>query len=192
MTRRQLTHTRLWLTVAAAGVLAAGLAACGSSSPSSSSKTSPATTLVMESSPETSITQTFNPYVSTGAPYGMGATGLIYEPLIQFDLAKAPTYYPFLATGFSWSNNYQSITFTIRTGVKWNNGTPFTPADVAFTYNLMMKYPDINSAGLTMTSVTTSGDTVTLNFPTSQYGNIENIAGVDLEHGGRPREVHGR
>jgi peptide/nickel transport system substrate-binding protein len=179
MTRRQLTHTRLLMTVAAAGLLAAGLAACGSSSPSSS-KTSAATELVMESSPETSITQTFNPYVSTGAPYGMGATGLIYEPLIQFDLAKAPTYYPYLATGFSWSNNYKTITFTIRTGVKWNNGTPFTPADVAFTYNEMIKFPDINTAGLTMTSVTTSGDTVTLNFPTSQYGNIENIAGVGI------------
>jgi peptide/nickel transport system substrate-binding protein len=180
MTRRQLTHTRLLMTVAAAGVLAAGLAACGSSSPSSSSKTSASTELVMESSPETTITQTFNPYVNTGAPYGMGATGLIYEPLIQFDLAKSPTYYPYLATSYSWSNNYQSITFTIRTGVKWNNGTPFTPADVAFTYNLLMKYPAINSGGLTMTSVTTSGDTVTLNFPTSQYGNLEQIAGVGI------------
>ncbi len=178
MTRRHLTYTRL-VTVGAAGLLVAGLAACGSS-PSNSSKSSTATELVMESSPETTITQTFNPYVNTGAPYGMGATGLIYEPLIQFDLAKAPTYYPYLATSYSWSNNYKSITFTIRTGVKWNNGTAFTPADVAFTYNLMMKYPAINSGGLTMTSVTTSGDTVTLNFPTSQYGNLEQIAGVGI------------
>ena len=29
----------------------------------------------------------------------------------------------------------KSITFTIRQGVKWNNGTALTPADVAFTYN---------------------------------------------------------
>jgi peptide/nickel transport system substrate-binding protein len=48
----------------------------------------------MESSPETSITQAFNPFVSTGDAYGMGATGLIYEPLIQFDLAAPPKYYP--------------------------------------------------------------------------------------------------
>jgi ABC-type transport system substrate-binding protein len=54
-------------------------------------------TLVMESSPETSITQDFNPFVTTAA-WGMGATGLIYEPLIQFDLAAPPKYYPWLAT----------------------------------------------------------------------------------------------
>ncbi len=41
----------------------------------------------MESSPESTITQAFNPFVTTQAAYGMGATGLIYEPLIQFDLA---------------------------------------------------------------------------------------------------------
>ncbi len=134
----------------------------------------------MESSPETSITQAFNPYVPTDAPYGMGATGLIYEPLIQFDLAAPPKYYPWLATGYSWSNGGKTISFTIRTGVKWNNGTPFTPADVAFTYNLMMKNASINSGGLTMTSVTTSGNTVTLNFPTAQYTNLEEIAGVGI------------
>ncbi len=177
MTRRKLRPSAL-LIVGAAGLLAAGLAACGSSP--SSSKTSAATELVMESSPETSITQDFNPYQPTAAAYGMGATGLIYEPLIQFDLAAPPKYYPWLATGYSWSNGGKTISFTIRTGVKWNNGTPFTPADVAFTYNLMMKYPAINSAGLTMTSVTTSGDTVTLNFPTPQYGNLEEIAGVGI------------
>ena len=178
MTRRYRRHTVL-LTVAAAGLLAAGLAACGSS-PSSSSKTSSSPELVMESSPETSITQDFNPYAPTAAPYGMGATGLIYEPLIQFDLAAPPKYYPWLATGYSWSNGGKTISFTIRTGVKWNNGTPFTPADVAFTYNLMKNNTSINSGGLTMTSVTTSGNTVTLNFPTAQYTNLEEIAGVGI------------
>jgi peptide/nickel transport system substrate-binding protein len=177
MTRRKLRPSAL-LIVGAAGLLAAGLAACGSSP--SSPKTSAATELVMESSPETSITQDFNPYQPTAAAYGMGATGLIYEPLIQFDLAAPPKYYPWLATGYSWSNGGKTITFTIRTGVKWNNGTPFTPADVAFTYNLMMKNSSINSGGLTMTSVTTSGNTVTLNFPTAQYTNLEEIAGVGI------------
>jgi peptide/nickel transport system substrate-binding protein len=177
MTRRKLRPSAL-LIVGAAGLLAAGLAACGSSP--SSSKTSAATELVMESSPETSITQDFNPYQPTAAPYGMGATGLIYEPLIQFDLAAPPKDYPWLATGYSWSNGGKTISFTIRTGVKWSNGTPFTPADVAFTYNLMMKNSSINSGGLTMTSVTTSGNTVTLNFPTAQYTNLEEIAGVGI------------
>jgi peptide/nickel transport system substrate-binding protein len=110
----------------------------------------------------------------------MGATGLVYEPLIQFDLAKAPTYYPWLATAYSWSNGGKSITFTIRQGVKWNNGTPLTPADVVFTYNLIKANAAINLGGVPVASVSSSGNNVTLNFATSQYTNIQEIAGVPI------------
>ena len=134
----------------------------------------------MESSPETSITQAFNPYVPTQQAYGMGATGLIYEPLIQFDLAAPPKYYPWLATSYAWSNGGKTIAFTIRQGVKWNNGTPFTPADVAFTFNLLKSNTAINIDGLSISSVSTSGNTVTLTFPTSQYTNLEEIAGTGI------------
>jgi peptide/nickel transport system substrate-binding protein len=131
----------------------------------------------MESSPETTITQAFNPFVPTQAAYGMGATGLIYEPLIQFDLASPTVQYPWLATSYAWSNAYKTITFTIRQGVKWNNGTPLTPADVAFTFNMVKANTAINSGGLTISSVSTSGNTVSLTFPTPQYGNLNEIAG---------------
>ena len=131
----------------------------------------------MESSPETTITQDFNPFDPTPAAYGMGATGLIYEPLIQFDLASPTVQYPWLATSYAWSNGYKTITFTIRQGVKWNNGTPLTPADVAFTFNMVKANTAINSGGLNISSVTTSGNTVALTFPTPQYTNLENIAG---------------
>ena len=131
----------------------------------------------MESSPETTITQAFNPFVPTQSAYGMGATGLIYEPLIQFDLASPTINYPWLATSYAWSNGDKTITFTIRQGVKWNNGTPLTPADVAFTFDLVKANAAINSGGLTLSSVSTSGNTVTLTFPTSQYTNLEQIAG---------------
>jgi peptide/nickel transport system substrate-binding protein len=135
----------------------------------------------MESSPENSITQDFNPFVSTGEPQAMGATGLIYEPLYQFDLANPTVSYPWLATAYSWSNGGKSITFTIRQGVKWSNGTPFTAADVAFTFNYVKAHSsgtdDINIGGLDITSVSTSGNTVTINFPTPQYMKLEQIAG---------------
>jgi peptide/nickel transport system substrate-binding protein len=134
----------------------------------------------MESSPESTITQTFNPYVPTGAPWGMGATGLIYEPLIQFDLAKPPTYYPWLATSYAWSNGGKTITFAIRQGVKWNDGTAFTPADVAYTFNLMKNNASVNLNGLKISNVSTSGNNVVLNFPTAQFANLESIAGTAI------------
>jgi peptide/nickel transport system substrate-binding protein len=183
--RRLLSHRRL-LTVATAGLLAVGLGACGSSAGSGSSpkasggNSNANATLVMESSPESTITQAFNPFVATQAAYGMGATGLIYEPLIQFDLASPPKYYPWLATSYKWSQGGKAITFAIRSGVKWNNGTALTPADVAFTYNLVKANAAINLAGLKISNVTTSGSNVTLTFPTAQYTNLENIAGVGI------------
>jgi peptide/nickel transport system substrate-binding protein len=183
MTRHYLSYRRL-TAVTAAGLLAAGLSACGSGSPSSggggSSSSGASGTLVMESSPESTITQDFNPFVPTAAPQGMGATGLIYEPLLQFDLAAPPKYTPWLATSYSWGAGGKSLTFTIRQGVKWNNGKPMTPADVAFTYNLVKANSAINLAGLQISNVSTSGNTVTLTFPSAQYTNLQQIAGVPI------------
>jgi peptide/nickel transport system substrate-binding protein len=176
----RLLGPRKLVTVTAAVALAAGAGACGSNSPASSSGSGSSRTLVMESSPESTITQAFNPFVATQAAYGMGATGLIYEPLLQFDLAAPPKYYPWLATGYKWSNGGKSITFTIRQGVRFSNGTPMTPADVAFSYNLVKNNPSINLAGLSISNVTTSGSTVTLTFPAAQYTNLQSIAGVPI------------
>ena len=183
---RRLHRSRRLIAVAAAGLLAAGLGACSSSTSSSSSSggtntnTTTGKPLVMESSPETSITQAFNPFATTQAAYGMGADGLIYEPLIQFNMVSPPQYYPWLATAYAWSDGGKTITFTIRQGVKWNDGSAFTPADVAFTFNLVKNNPAINYDGLKISTVSTSGNTVTLTFPTAQYANLQAISGTAM------------
>jgi peptide/nickel transport system substrate-binding protein len=180
---RRLAEQRRFVIAATAGVLALGLAACGSGSSGSgggSSKTSSSATLTMESSPESTITQAFNPFVTTQAAYGMGATGLIYEPLIQFDLANPTVSYPWLATAYKWGEGGKQITFTIRSGVKWSNGSAFTPADVAYTFGLVKANASINLGGLSISSITTSGSNVTLTFPSPQYTNLEEIAGTAI------------
>jgi peptide/nickel transport system substrate-binding protein len=177
-----LLRRRSLVTIAAAAVVCAGLAACSSSSStgSGSSSTSASATLTMESSPETTITQDFNPFNPTPAAYGMGATGLIYEPLIQFDLASPTVSYPWLATSYSWADGGKQITFNIRPGVKWNNGTPLTAADVAYTFDMIKANTAVNLGGLTISSVSASGNTVTITFPTPQYTNLEEIAGTAI------------
>jgi peptide/nickel transport system substrate-binding protein len=177
---RRLLKRRSLAGLAAAATICGGLAACSSSPTAGQTNSGNAPALVMESSPETSITQAFNPFVATQAAYGMGATGLIYEPLIEFNLAAPPKYYPWLATKFAWGDGGKSITFTIRTGVKWNNGKPLTPADVAFTFNMMKANSAINLGGLDISSVSTSGNDVTVSFPTPQYTNLQQIAGVAI------------
>ncbi len=170
-------------------VAAATLAACGGvSSSDSSSKSSnnnassPASAgsgavLTVESSQQNAVTKNFNPFVPTSASTLLGATSLIYEPLLQANALKPGSYYNWLATGYSWSNGGKTITFTIRPGVKWSNGSALTPADVAFTYQMLKKYPDANTTGLAIKSVSSSGNKVTITFPSPQYANLQNIAG---------------
>jgi peptide/nickel transport system substrate-binding protein len=134
----------------------------------------------MESSPESTITQSFNPFVPTGAPWGMGATGLIYEPLIQFNLAAPPKYYPWLATNYTWSNAGKTLTFAIRQGVKWNDGQPFTPDDVVFTFNMLKANAAVNLNGVKYDTVTASGNNVVLTFATPQFTNLQSIAGTAI------------
>src|ERR1700722_7368160 len=175
-------------------LLGAGLAACSSSTsstPSSTSSTggstaggSNAPALVMESSPEETLTDNFNPFDGASPTKGMGATGLVYEPLLTFDLANpAQAPYPMLATSYTWGPGGKSITFAIRQGVKWNDGQPMTAADVAFTFQYVLKSTssktdNINFTGLpATTTVTTSGNNVTLSFQSPEYMNLLNIGG---------------
>ncbi|MGO9957968.1 MAG: ABC transporter substrate-binding protein [Solirubrobacteraceae bacterium] len=188
--KRLTTHHMLraaCLAVAAAAVLAG----CGSSSSSSSSSSASAgsnasskaastgsgAVLTVESSQQNSVTQNFNPFVQSSAASLLGATSLIYEPLLQANAVKPGVYYPWLATGYTWSHGGDSITFTIRSGVKWSNGTALTAADVAFTYTMLKQYADVNTTGLAIGSVSSTSDTVTINFSSPQYANLQNIAG---------------
>ena len=40
---------------------------------------------------------------------------------------------PWLATAYKWTNGAKSLVITIRDGVKWSDGQPFTAKDVVFT-----------------------------------------------------------
>ncbi|MGN6870927.1 MAG: ABC transporter substrate-binding protein [Solirubrobacteraceae bacterium] len=181
--KRQI-NPRSLLAACAMLATAAMLAACGGSSHKSSTvsatnasnSTNNNAVLTVESSQQNAITQNFNPNIQSSAATLLGATSLVYEPLLQANAIKPGQYYNWLATGYSWSNGGKSIAFTIRPGVKWSNGTPMTAADVAFTFNLIKRYPDVNITGVNVSSATASGNQVTLNFSTPQYANLQNIA----------------
>ena len=68
-----------------------------------------------------------------------------------------------LATSSQWSNGFKTLTFTIRKGVNWSDGKPFSAADVAYTFNAMKsdKAIDLNALwtadGGPLTSVAVKG-----------------------------------
>ena len=55
----------------------------------------------------------------------------------MFNNLKADTAYPWLATDFAWNADGTPITFTLRDGVKFSDGTPLTADDVAYTFQVM-------------------------------------------------------
>jgi len=63
---------------------------------------------------------------------------LNYDFLVGFD-AKTLAPRPELATSWTTSPDGKTWTFTTRQGVKWQDGVPFTAADVAFTFNYIVK-----------------------------------------------------
>ena len=64
-----------------------------------------------------------------------GLVGFAYETPFRYDPLK-DTFIPWLATGGSWVSK-QTYVMRIRTGVKWTDGTALTPADVAYSFNLL-------------------------------------------------------
>ena len=68
---------------------------------------------------------------------GFWMTGWVYDALYTRDLDFKPV--PSLATAATPSADGLDWTITLRQGVKWHDGEPFTSADVLFTYQFMVQ-----------------------------------------------------
>jgi len=155
--------------IVAAAALAAGCTAGSgtSSSPGSTTSAKAATSSTLTISNENGALWTcgFSPLNTT---YTLLSVGFIYEPLVYVNPLQNGKATPMLATSWNWGAGNKSLTFTIRSGVKWSDGTPMTAADVVYTFNLIKKYPalDLTGAWSVLSSVTATGNTVTMNFST--------------------------
>ena len=65
----------------------------------------------------------------------------IFNNLVIYDQHKPQnsmdTIRPELATSWAWSKDNLSLTFKLRSGVKWHDGVPFTAKDVKCTFDLL-------------------------------------------------------
>ena len=165
MLRRTLTG------LLALSAVMAGVVACGGGHSTSASGTN--STLVIEDNPVSPFTDNFNPFDTNDTAYEVNAVGMVYEPLLQFNSMKPGTVYPWLAKSYTFSNGGRTVTFTLQSNVKWNDGQAFSSKDVAYTFNLMKLNRAINTNGINPTDVTTpDNNTVKLDFATPQYTNL--------------------
>lgn len=110
---------------------------------------------------QTPLVANFNPY-STGIQNG--TLGPIYEPLFYYNRAASGDPVPMLGESFEFNEDGTQLTVKTREGVTWNDGTPFTAKDVAFTWN----YEPAKPIGL-VSAEATDDTTVVATFETAQY-----------------------
>ncbi len=147
--------------IIAAGVLAA---ACGSSSSGGGNSSGGGSVLTIDNESGGTWTCDFSPFNLSYISYSLGT---VYEPLVFVNTLQNAKETPWLASSWTWGNGNRTLTFTIRHGVKFSNGTPLTAADVAYTFKLLQqnKVLDINSVWSVLSSVTQQGpDQVVMTF----------------------------
>jgi peptide/nickel transport system substrate-binding protein len=102
-------------------------------------------------------------------PWGQAALMAVYNNLILFDQHvpqnSIEAIKPDLATKWSWNEDGTDLTFTLRQGVRWHDGTPFTAKDVLCTVDLMLdqakekvRFNPRKSSFKNLSSVSANGD----------------------------------
>ncbi len=108
----------------------------------------------------------FNLYV-TGATGGWHAGPLqtMNEPLIMFNVLTGE-HENWLAETWEYNAEFTEITMTLREGILWSDGTPFTASDVVFTFNLVRdrQAEAINAAEISFLQEAVEVDPRTIRF----------------------------
>jgi peptide/nickel transport system substrate-binding protein len=162
--------------LAAVGLLAAACSA-GKGGGSGNGATKATNTVTISNENGALWTCDFSPFNGSDT---LLSVGFVYEPLVYVNPLQSGKTTPMLATSWKWGAGNKSLTFTIRQGVKFSDGTPMSAKDVVYTFNLLKKYPALDLTGdwSVLSSVTQSGsDQVTMNFKSAAVPAFYYIAG---------------
>jgi peptide/nickel transport system substrate-binding protein len=97
--------------------------------------------------------------------YANGIGGLVYETAFRYN-PLTDKFIPWLASGGTWTSKNVYV-MTVRPGVKWSDGQPFTAADVKYTFDTLKiathpQHALWQSTGLR--SIKTAGNKVVFTF----------------------------
>lgn len=142
-----------WLLVACGG--------SGDSEPSDAQGPATAQTLAVSIRSDES---TLTPYTYvTGSP-GWNLLNLVYDTLLGLDVQSEPA--PLLASDYASNEDGTSWELTLRDGVTWHDGQPFTAQDVAFTIDYFKENQQsrFTPQVADVTDVAVEGNTVTISL----------------------------
>ena len=113
---------------------------------------------IWDSPPNLSVLDGVNP-LATRAMMG------VFNNLVMFDQhvkqSSPQSIVPDLATGWSWNEDKTQLTLSLRQGVVWHDGRPFTAKDVECTWDLLLEK---------------SSDKLRLNIVKSWYKNLKQVS----------------
>ena len=158
LARKTTRRTLAALAVASVGVM---LAACSIQIESAPDPSIPDDTMLVAADNGSPLFErNFNPYMTNKRT----AAFYMYEPLVILDNVTGEEH-PWLATGYELTDP-STVVYTIRDGVTWSDGKPFTPEDVAYSFQLLKDVPafDIQGIWSYIDSVETSDTTVTVHL----------------------------
>ncbi|MCY3936446.1 MAG: ABC transporter substrate-binding protein [Chloroflexi bacterium] len=87
------------------------------------------------------IPDNMNPYIS-GQYLDWGMWQATQEALFYLNYETGEVM-PWLSSGYTFNDDNSEVTISIRDGVKWADGTPFTAHDVVFTINMLKDNPEL-------------------------------------------------
>jgi peptide/nickel transport system substrate-binding protein len=86
-----------------------------------------------------------NPYVN-GQYLDWGLWQANQESLFYYNYETAEIM-PWIASGYQFNSGYTAVKITLREGVFWSDGVPFTPGDIVFTIDMLKKNTDLRFSG---------------------------------------------
>lgn len=154
----------------AIGAVPIALAACGQASnlETGSGADGEKKTILTTNATEATLTRNLNPHSPSVIPM---VQGLIYETLFYFNPLKAIDQEPVpqLGESYEWNEDGTALTVSVRQGVTWTDGEPFTAGDVAFTFNKVSETEALNDGGTAPTAEATDDATVVITYAESSY-----------------------
>jgi len=132
----------LWSIIALVSLLATASAA-----PIGAAQTEPERGEILKIAVEEPIQDPTN-FNMTNWSADRSATGLhqvAYEYFFYNNL-ETGEFIPWLAESYEYNADSTSLTVKLRPGVTWNDGQPFTPDDVVYTYDIMRENPSMSWA----------------------------------------------
>ena len=165
------TGTRRRAAAALAGAAALGLLATACSPSDGAGGGEDASTLIAYTGQAGDYQINFNPF----SPSRIGALGTIYESLFFYNKAQVSEPEPLLGTEQAWNEDGTELAVTLREGVTWSDGEPFTADDVVFTFDMIKEHPSINSGGFDGEVTAVDDAHVAFTFPEPAF-----VKGPDL------------